>query len=62
MGVDAMLEGGSGEIKGISDQRLDVGTYEGWFSENEAKIDWSASVSTVYNTIRAANLPGHGQG
>ena len=37
------------------DQRLDDGTYEGWFGKKEAKLDWSAPVDTVYNTIRAAN-------
>ena len=58
MGVDAMLEGLDLVKSGViikHDQRLDVGTYEGWFGKKEAELDWSASVSDVYNTIRAAN-------
>ena len=37
------------------DQRLDDGTYEGWFNKDAAAIDWSKPVADVYNTIRAAN-------
>jgi len=58
MGVDAMLEGLDLVKSGViikHDQRLDDGTYEGWFGKKEAELDWSAPVDTVYNTIRAAN-------
>ena len=58
MGVDAMLEGLDLVKSGViikHDQRLDEGTYEGWFGKKEAKLDWSAPVNTVYNRIRAAN-------
>jgi methionyl-tRNA formyltransferase len=30
-------------------------TYEGWFDEAEARIDWSRHVDQVYDLIRAAN-------
>ena len=58
MGVEAMLEGLDLVKSGViikHNQRLDEGTYEGWFGKKEAKLDWSAPVDTVYNTIRAAN-------
>ena len=58
MGVDAMLEGLDLVKSGViikHDQRLEDGTYEGWFGKNEAALDWSAPAATVYNTIRAAN-------
>ena len=58
MGVDAMLEGLDLVKSGViikHDQRLDDGTYEGWFGKNEAAINWSLPVENVYNTIRASN-------
>jgi methionyl-tRNA formyltransferase len=58
MGVDAMLEGLDLVKSGViikHDQRLEDGTYEGWFGKNEAALDWSAPAATVYNTIRATN-------
>ena len=58
MGVDAMLEGLDLVKSGViikHDQRLEDGTYEGWFGKNEAKLDWFAPVADVYNIIRAAN-------
>jgi methionyl-tRNA formyltransferase len=37
------------------DQRLEDGSYESWFGNVEAEIDWFKPVADVYNTIRAAN-------
>ncbi len=58
MGVDAMIEGLDIVKAGViikHDQRLDDGTYEGWFNKDAAAIDWSKPVEETYNTIRAAN-------
>ena len=58
MGVDAMIEGLDMVKAGIiikHDQRLDDGTYEGWFNKDAAAIDWSKPVEETFNTIRAAN-------
>jgi len=58
MGVDAMLESLDLVKAGIiikHDQRLDDGSYEGWFKKANVEIDWSKPVADVYNLIRAAN-------
>jgi len=58
MGVDAMMEGLDMVKAGViikHDQRLDDGSYEGWFNKDAAKIDWSKPVQETYNIIRAAN-------
>ena len=58
MGVDAMLEGLDLVKAGViikHDQRLEDGTYESWFGNDEAEIDWSRPAADVYNIIRAAN-------
>ena len=58
MGVDAMLEGLDLVKAGViikHDQRLEDGSYEGWFKGDVAKLDWSKPVAEVYNLIRAAN-------
>ena len=58
MGVDAMMEGLDLLKAGVvvkHDQRLDDGSYEGWFGKDEARLDWGRPVADVYNTIRAAN-------
>ena len=58
MGVNAMLEGLDLVKSGViikHDQRLENGTYEGWFGKNEAAINWSLPVEDVYNVIRASN-------
>jgi methionyl-tRNA formyltransferase len=58
MGVDTMLEGLDMVKAGViikHDQRLEDGTYEGWFKKDSAKIDWTKPVAETYNTIRAAN-------
>lgn len=58
MGVDAMMEGLDMVKAGViikHDQRLDDGSYEGWFNKDAAKINWSKPVEQTYNIIRAAN-------
>lgn len=58
MGVEAMLEGLDMVKAGViikHDQRLEDGTYEGWFNKDAAHLDWSQPVANVYNIIRAAN-------
>ncbi len=58
MGVDAMLEGldlVKADIIIKHDQRLNDGSYEGWFGKDASKINWANPVSEVYNLIRAGN-------
>jgi len=58
MGVDAMMEGLDMVKAGViikHDQRLDDGSYEGWFNKDAAALDWAKPVADTYNTIRAAN-------
>lgn len=58
MGVDAMIEGLDLVKAGIiikHDQRLEDGSYEGWFKKDLVEIDWSKPIAEVYNLIRAAN-------
>jgi len=58
MGVDAMMEGRDMVKAGViikHDQRLEDGSYEGWFNKEAAALDWSKPVADTYNTIRAAN-------
>lgn len=57
-GVQALLEAAdrvtSGRIEPI-EQDESGASYEGWFHEQEAKINWSNHVDQVYNLIRACN-------
>ena len=58
MGVDAMIEGLDLVKAGIflkHAQRLEDGSYEGWFKKDHARIDWSKSATEIYNLIRASN-------
>ena len=58
MGVDAMIEGLDLVKAGViikHDQRLENGSYEGWFGKASAEVDWSKPATDVYNMIRAAN-------
>jgi len=58
MGVQAMLEAAdlvvAGKHKEIVQDESHA-SYEGWFREGEAKINWANHVDFVYNVIRAAN-------
>jgi methionyl-tRNA formyltransferase len=58
MGVQAMLEAADQVVAGkhrelVQDESL--ATYEGWFRDGEAKINWANQVDVVYNLIRACN-------
>ena len=58
MGVQAMLEAADLVVAGkhrelIQDESQ--ATYEGWFREGEARINWSNHVDVVYNLIRGCN-------
>jgi len=58
MGVDAMIEaldlvkaGNAPQIK----QNLEEGSYESWFGQPQAEIEWRLPSAQIYNTIRASN-------
>jgi methionyl-tRNA formyltransferase len=58
MGVQAMLEAADLVVAGrhrelAQDESL--ATYEGWFRDGEAKINWANHVDVVYNLVRACN-------
>ena len=58
MGVQAMLEAADLVVAGkhrelVQDESL--ATYEGWFREGEAKINWANHVDVVHNLIRGCN-------
>ncbi len=58
MGVDAMIEGLELVKAGViikHDQRLEDGSYESWFKDEQARIDWARPARDLYNLIRAAN-------
>ncbi len=58
MGVEAMIESldlvREGKAPRIA-QNLNEGSYESWFGKSQAELDWTQSVTHVYNIIRAAN-------
>ena len=58
MGVDAMLESldlvKAGNAPRI-EQDLSKGSYESWFKNANAEIDWSKPAGQIYNIIRAGN-------
>jgi methionyl-tRNA formyltransferase len=58
MGVQAMLEAADRVVAGkhrelVQDESQ--ATYEGWFREGEARIQWANHVEVVYNLIRGCN-------
>jgi methionyl-tRNA formyltransferase len=58
MGVQAMLEAADLVVAGkhrelVQDESL--ASYEGWFRDAEAKINWANHVDVVHNLIRACN-------
>ena len=58
MGVDAMLEGLELVKKGVivkTEQKLEEGSYEGWFKKEASALDWSQPIVDVYNVIRGSN-------
>ena len=58
MGVQAMLEAAdlviSGKHKEVVQDESQA-SYEGWFREAEAKINWANHVDTIHNLIRGAD-------
>lgn len=62
LGVNAMLEAADlvasgGEVAVVQDESQ--ASYEGWFREAEAKIDWNRHVNLIYNLIRGCDpVPG----
>src|SRR5262245_8709433 len=58
MGVQAMLEAADLVVAGkhreiVQDESL--ATYEGWFREAEARINWANHVDVVHNLVRGCN-------
>ena len=58
MGVDAMLEAAALVVAGRHTETVQdesQATYEGWFREGEAKINWANHADIVHNLIRACD-------
>ncbi|MCC6212869.1 MAG: methionyl-tRNA formyltransferase [Burkholderiales bacterium] len=58
MGVQAMLEAADLVVAGKHHERIQdesLATYEGWFREAEARINWANHVDVVHNLIRGCN-------
>lgn len=58
MGVQAMLEAADLVVAGRHRelaQDESQATYEGWFRESEARVNWANHVEVVYNLIRGCN-------
>jgi methionyl-tRNA formyltransferase len=58
MGVQAMLEAAdmvvAGNYRELAQDESQA-TYEGWFREGEARINWANHVDVIYNLIRGCN-------
>ncbi|MCM1513068.1 MAG: methionyl-tRNA formyltransferase [Oxalobacter formigenes] len=62
LGVEAMLEAAdlvaSGKDRAVA-QDESLASYEGWFRDKEARIDWNRHVNLIYNLIRGCDpVPG----
>jgi methionyl-tRNA formyltransferase len=58
MGVAALLEAADLVTGGAHEERVQdesQGTYEGWFHEEESRVNWANHVDQVYNLVRACN-------
>ena len=58
LGVDALLEAADRVVSGqhqLVEQDESNASYEGWFHEQEARVNWANHVDQVYNLIRASN-------
>jgi methionyl-tRNA formyltransferase len=58
MGVQAMVEAADLVVSGKHRERVQdesQATYEGWFRDGEAKINWANHVDVVHNLIRGCN-------
>ena len=57
-GVAALLQAADAVVEGTHTEQVQdesQASYEGWFRDDEARIDWSKHVDHVYNLIRAGN-------
>jgi methionyl-tRNA formyltransferase len=57
-GVQALLEASTMVVSGVAVPQLQdecLASYEGWFQEEESRINWANHVDQVYNLIRACN-------
>ncbi len=58
LGVQALLEAADAVVAGQHTERVQDETqasYEGWFREEESRINWANHVDQVYNLIRACH-------
>jgi methionyl-tRNA formyltransferase len=58
LGVEAMVESvdlvAKGEAPKIAQDESQA-TYEGWIKKDDARIDWSASLQTIFNLVRGCD-------
>ncbi len=58
LGVQALLEAADAVVAGQHTERVQdeaQASYEGWFREDESRINWANHVDPIYNLIRASN-------
>jgi methionyl-tRNA formyltransferase len=58
MGIAALLEAADLVVAGTHEERVQdesQATYEGWFREEESRINWANHVDQVFNLVRACN-------
>ena len=58
MGVAALLEAADLVVAGRHEERVQnesQARYEGWFHEEESRINWAHHIDQVYNLVRACN-------
>jgi methionyl-tRNA formyltransferase len=58
LGIAALLEAADLVAAGRHEERVQdetLATYEGWFREEEAQVNWHQHVDQVYNLVRACN-------
>ena len=58
MGVAALLEAADLVVAGRHEERVQdesQARYEGWFQEEESRVNWANHIDNVYNLVRACN-------
>jgi methionyl-tRNA formyltransferase len=58
MGVAALLEAADLVVAGRHEERVQdesQACYEGWFQEEESRINWANHIDNIYNLVRACN-------
>ena len=58
MGVAALLESADLVMAGRHQERVQdesLASYEGWFHEDESRVQWASHIDHVYNLVRACN-------